>query len=90
MELNLKFGRTLCCCTEFTINGICADEDDFGDKYDNNPGNEEPYGCGDMKFFPKLPSQEILDKYKITVNEYSEIAEKLEDGLSFGHCSLCI
>ena len=90
MKLELEFGTALCYCSKFIINDIFASEDDFGDKYDNDPNNAEPYGCGDMRFFPKLPTQEALDKYKITVDEYQTIVKELESGLSFGKCGWCV
>ena len=33
---------------------------------------------------------EILEKYKISVSEYKQIVEILEDKLSFGSCGNCI
>lgn len=90
MDLKLKVAGTLCECDEFKINGIDADYDDFGDKYDDNRENAQEYGCGDMHFHPKRPTQEILDKYKITVDEYNQIVDELEEKLSFGRCGLCV
>jgi len=89
MKLKLSFFSALCSTCEFNINGIEADKDDFGEKYDHDSENAENYCCGNMKFDPILPTQEVLDKYKITVNEYNEIASQLEEGLSFGSCGWC-
>ena len=89
MELNLKVFTCLCSCEEFSINGVKADSDDFGDQNDEDPEEEEYSGCGNMRFRAKLPTQEILDKYKINVDEYKKIAEELEDKLSFGNCGWC-
>ena len=36
-----------------------------------------------------MPTQSILDKYKINVDEYKVIVEELEDKLSFGSCGWC-
>lgn len=90
MKLKLIFGDALCYTPEFEINDIRAYKDDFGEQYDRDEENAEEYGCGDMHFTPKLPTQEILNKYKITLSEYNEICKQLEDGLSFGSCGWCI
>lgn len=79
----------LCALQVFTIKGIEADYDDFGDKGDQSPDTAEDYACGDMQFIPKRPTQEVLDKYKITVDEYNEIANELASKLSFGRCGWC-
>lgn len=89
MKLNLEFGTALCYCKEFVINGVEADEDDFGSKWDHDTDSAEPYSCGDMRFEGKLATQSILDKYKINVEEYNEIVSKLTEGLSFGSCGWC-
>jgi len=89
MKLKLKIGTAFCYAEEFEINGIIADTYDFGEKYDHDSENADDYCCENMKFDPILPTQEILDKYKITVNEYNKIASQLEEGLSFGSCGWC-
>jgi hypothetical protein len=86
MELKLEIFGALCSTSEFEINGIAADSDDFGDQDDHDQENAEDYACGDMRFERKASTADVLDKYKITEDEYQEIAEKLEDGLSFGWC----
>ena len=88
MELKIKPYKCLCELESFKINGISANYNDFGKKYDLHPEFAEPYCCYNMKFVPKLPTQEILDKYKINVDEYRQICEKL-DCLSFGECNWC-
>tara|TARA_R110000796_G_C14195151_1_gene391051 strand:- start:52 stop:324 length:273 start_codon:yes stop_codon:yes gene_type:complete len=90
MKLELEFGTTLCYTPTFIVNGIDADEDDFGEKYDRNPDEAEPYGCGNMTFTRIEATTKVLEKYNITQDEYSKIAEKLEDGLSFGSCGWCV
>jgi len=90
MELKLKFCRALCETSIFTINGINADYNDFGEKYDRDSGNAEDYGCGNMQFTGNPPTIEILKKYKITEDEYQEVVSKLEEGLSFGYCEWCV
>jgi hypothetical protein len=90
MELELEFGHALCYTPTFKINGIDADSDDFGEKYDRDTENAEDYGCGDMQFTRVEPKSEVLEKYNISETEYFEIAKKLEGGLSFGCCGWCV
>lgn len=91
MKLELKVYNCLCALSKFTINNIDADHDDFGEKYDHNPENAlEDYACGNMRFNSKPYTQEVLEKYKITVNEYNKICNELEEKLSFGSCSWCV
>lgn len=90
MELKLEIYGALCATSEFKINGIAADSDDFGEQYDHDRENAEDYACGDMRFERKASTADVLDKYKITEEEYQAIAEKLEDGLSFGCCGGCV
>lgn len=89
MDLKLECFDAYCALKEFEINGIEATYEEFGTKSDLDPDNAEDYGCGDMTFVPKLPTKEILKKYGIDLDEYSEICEKLEC-LSFGYCSWCV
>lgn len=90
MELKLEIYSSLCETSSFTINGIDARHEDFGEKYDRNQEDAEDYACGNMQFIGNKPTIEILSKYKITEEEYQEIVLKLEDGLSFGRCSWCV
>jgi len=89
MDLKIEFGYALCYVPLFEINGIRADPDDFGEKYDRSPEEAEPFGCGDMQFTRIGPDPEVLKKYGITEQEYSEVCDKLEEGLSFGNCGWC-
>ena len=88
MKLKLEVYKCLCELEEFEINGIEANYEDFGDKYDTQPSLADDYCCGNMQFVPKLATQEILDKYKINVDEYNQICEEL-NCLSFGSCGWC-
>ena len=89
MQLSIHFGNSLC-YAHGTLNGITFDSKDFGEQQDLDKENAEDYGCGNMTFTPKPPSAEILDKYKITSDEFNEIAELLAANLSFGRCGWCI
>lgn len=80
----------LCWVPGFRVNGVEAKEDDFVDKYDHDEDNAPEYGCGDMRCDPKEPTQDVLRKYGITVDEYSEIVKKLCEALDFGYCQYCV
>lgn len=88
----IEFGSCYCCCTEFIVNGIDAYYDDFGEKYDRAMERAEPYCCGDMRFTRHADIakvNECLSKYGITIEQFNEIANELEKGLSFGECGWC-
>lgn len=88
---DIKVSKWSCWCPVFTIKGQNAEVGDFGDwdDIDRHCEDKPDHGCGNMTFTPRLPSQKILDKYNINVDEYAEIAHALEEGLSFGRCRLC-
>jgi len=90
MKLKLEFGSHFCYTPTFTINGIDGNSADFGEKYDHSPETAEEYGCGNMKFTRCPPTASVLTKYNITVDEYNQVAAKLEKGLSFGQCGWCV
>jgi hypothetical protein len=89
MTHSISIYKALCATSEFVINGIDANSDDFGWQGDVNPENAEDYCCANMRFIPRQETKEILRKYSIDKEEYDEICEKLEDGLSFGSCGWC-
>lgn len=89
MQLNIQFGRALC-YAHGTLNGVTFESNDFGEQEDLDRENAEDYGCGNMTFTPASPSLEILEKYKITPDEFNEIAQLLAENLSFGTCGWCI
>jgi len=90
MSHEIVFGTSFCYTPIFTINGKDAESDDFGRQGDNAPEDAEPYGCGDMTFSPRAPTDEVLQKYGIDELEYWTIANSLAEGLSFGSCGWCI
>lgn len=90
LTLALEFGSAFCYTPTFEVNGVEAEWEDFGEKYDRSPETAEDYGCGDMQFTMSPPTKEVLDKYQIDEEQYEEIARKLEDGLSFGNCGWCV
>jgi len=89
LKLKLDVYRAICETKEFQVNGINATYRDFGDKYDTSPDEIKPHVCGNMEFRPKLATQQVLDKYHISINEYFKICKKLQDCMSFGTCILC-
>lgn len=89
MKLEFDVYRAICETKRFVINGIKATYKDFGEKYDAAPDKTRPNCCGNMLFEPKVPAQQILDKYGITISEYMNICKQLQDCVSFGTCSLC-
>ena len=86
---SLKTDSVYCGAYTFTIRRKAADINDFGTLDDTNEKCAPDWGCGNMCFTPKFPTQEILDKYKISVDEYKQITEALEDGFAYGCCDMC-
>lgn len=71
----------------FTINGIYADPDDFGE-VDKILGY---YCCESRKFIGfEEPPTGILKKYNITEEEFFEICDELKDVLKVKSCSMCV
>jgi len=90
MSYKLEVYSAFCATAIFEINGIPADYEDFGSKGDENPEDAEEYGCGNMTFTPSDPTTGVLEKYKITEEDYWAIASDLEKSLSFGNCGWCV
>lgn len=79
-----------CSLEKFTINGIKAYKDDFGETVSENNGFG---GCINNRFKGSTNSfhiKEVCNKYNITHEEYLEIMENLEDKLYIGDCSWCV
>lgn len=90
MEYKAEVFSALCSLAEFMINGIAADEYDFVDKYDHSPETAEDYACGNMQADIKAATDEVLEKYDITADEYATIAADVAEKVSFGCCGLCV
>jgi hypothetical protein len=90
MKLELEVYGSYCATSKFVINGVEADYDDFGSKFDHDQENAPDYGCGDMQFDPDPPTSEVLAKYNINEAEYAIIANQLQELLSFGNCGWCV
>lgn len=90
MNFKIKTFRALPCSLQvFIINGKDADILDFGEGYDHNISDAEPYCCGDWKFDTKKPTKEVLSKYGISKGEYFEICSELQEKLNVGSCGWC-
>lgn len=89
MEVVMK--RPYCSSFQvFTINGIDADVDDFGESKDWAPEYAPEYGCGNRAFRAfEYTSEKILDKYHINVHEWEQICDMLEAKLDWGCCADC-
>ena len=91
MELVIEpFNALPCVLKIFTINGKDANSDDFGSTFDHINGEKEVYGCCNMYFESKSPTEEVLHKYNITEEEYYKICNELEEKLHVGYCEWCV
>jgi hypothetical protein len=75
-----------CSLEIFTINGIEACMEDFGETVLRGSCMEDGCSC---KFQAGEATKEVLEKYKITQEEYDEICEELESKLYVSSCGLC-
>lgn len=96
MEYVAKVYSALCSLSEFTINGIDADLDDFVDKYDDYGDNDdynadeiEECGCYNMTGDVKEATVGVMLKYNINRDEYVIIAKDIADKVSFNRCNWC-
>ena len=80
----------LCALRVFTINDITADKDDFVEQYDHALEDAEDYACGNMTCDPLPATEEVLNKYGISLAEFNDIQEKVSEALSFGCCGWCV
>lgn len=86
----IPYSALPCRLMEFTINGIEADVDDFGDQFYYGDGH---YGCSDSHFEGCIIEKYITkacEKYNITRDEYFEIIGQLEEALDVGPCGYCV
>ena len=85
MTCTLKAFDMLPCEVEvFVINGVKADEMDFGEI---TIEHDEHYGCC-IDFKENPPTTEVLAKYNIDKQEYEEILDILSSEF-FGSCHCC-
>ena len=92
MNIEIETYSALPCSTKtFRINGIDADEDDFGSMEDTDIENAPEYGCGCKEFIPHDDRiSEAMERYGITADEFYEIQSALESALYVGSCGWCI
>ena len=75
----------------FYIKGKKAYEEDFGHGHDVSPEEAEPYGCGCWRFRADLKkAPEAMKKYGLTLEEFIEVCDMLEDALYVGECGWCV
>jgi hypothetical protein len=75
-----------CSLEIFTINGIKACIEDFGETVVAGSCMENNCSC---EFQAGESTKEVLDKYKITQEEFYNICEELESKLYVFSCGLC-
>ncbi len=90
MTLNLDIYNSICAAKAFSINGVKAYCEDFGELCDTAHDEKKPYCCGNMVFKPRTRCCEILQKYGISEEEYTYICIQLRKKLSFGMCRNCV
>ena len=89
-KLRLEVCGAFCRMSVFRINGIDAVTEDFGCGADEDPYHAFLEGCGN-RVFRRIPAtDEVMNKYGISLEDYDEVAGRLEELLSFGSCSWCV
>ncbi|MBO6293949.1 MAG: hypothetical protein J6N51_17080 [Selenomonas sp.] len=88
MTLEIKaYGALPCAAEKFVVNGKEASLEDFGDVKKESMG---AYRCRLSGFKAKMPTSAVLDEYGISVDEYKELVEKLDDVFYYGACGYCV
>jgi len=88
----LKFSVTAkatmpCVEDEFIVNNKKAEVSDFGLIYNHGVGNTNC--CESMRFESIEPTNKVLRKYHINLDEYDEICSYLADKFTIGRCDIC-
>jgi hypothetical protein len=88
MKLRIETYESLPCETStFVVNNVSADVKDFGVTDYESDGD---CGCIYHVFKPfRHPPKPVLTKYKITLEEFLEIGDKLEEKLDIHDCGWC-
>lgn len=88
MKLRIETYDGLPCETStFVVNNVSADVKDFGVTDYESDGD---YGCIYHVFKPfRHPPKQVLKKYKITLEEFLEIGDELEEKLDVHNCGWC-
>lgn len=88
MKFSVTAKTTMPCVEdEFTINGKKAEVSDFGLVYNHGVGNTNC--CESMRFESIEPTNKVLRKYRINLDEYDEICSYLADKFTIGKCDIC-
>ena len=97
VNIKVKSAYALPCTTSyFSVNNIDAVLDDFGTMEDIEPfENPEPYSdecysCGNMQFISKPATKAVMEKYKLTLDEYDLICNILGSVFDIGYCGWCV
>lgn len=86
----MKYELKICCAfpcvaSKFTVNGIRADKNDFGNSESESDGQR---GCKYNIFKPfRYPPEGVLEKYKISLEEFLRIGDILESEFCIHHCN---
>ena len=87
MDIIIEKLRCLpCTLGKFIINDKKADVDDFGVTFSDGSAMK---GTCSKRFKSGLPTQAVLDKYGINLEEYREVCERLEENLEVYNCGYC-
>ena len=87
MKVEIEPYRCLPCSLQhFEINGVRAFLCDFGDTTIGGDCMDNSCHCS---FSMKLPTDEVLERYGITLKEYGEVCEELKEKLYVGACGWC-
>jgi hypothetical protein len=85
------YGALPCHLETFEIRGQDACEDDFGSGGDESPETAEEYACGYWRFRADLKkAPEAMKKYGLSIEEFIEVCDMLEDALNVGECGWCV
>ena len=88
MRIRFETHRALPCRPSvFVVNGIQADTDDFGEQDSHSDGY---YGCISNTFKPfRHPPKNVLNKCKISLEEFLDIGDILQEKLDIHNCGWC-
>jgi len=92
MKIKLVPGYSMPCTTHiFEIQGIPARLEDFGQVYDDDPDNAEPYCCEAVHFHKSLSDtrENLCNKYHIDDDELDVVLHLLEVEFNVGSCEWC-
>lgn len=94
----VPYGALPCEAATFEVNGIKGCKSDFGHNsdvgsfdYEYGPWDDENWSCADNQFEPHTDIPDgVLEKYKITEQEYRDIQDKCSSIFSVGGCGWCV